>query len=478
MQRPIRIKLPAFFLALLAGCNPTPPPGPARPAKPLDGQALTVGCADAAMARLLTGRLAGWAAATGATVTSAPVETSDLVVIPAEELGAFAAAGKLAPLPAEFRALDDPLQRMRMIEVYRDTLSSWGGTAVALPVAGDGFVLVSRRDILADEKVIDAGRAKNSRDPTPPQTYEEWAELAALVGSATGKPALAALPPDDATLLADYQRIVTCYDRPAALTQAAAGSPALALHYVVDTLEPRLTTPGFVRAAEYLARVQKLRQKEATDPVAALEAGAVCQILSLREVGQLPREGGAVAARYTVSPLPGTRSYFQAGQSIEAVGRGNFVPFVGSGTFVVAVRSSAAHPAAAWAFAAELAGVGSRATLADPTVGAGPFRREDLEASRESVWLGYRLAASETKHLADALREAVAVNVVNSATVLRTPDQAARLAELAKALRRIAAGEVAPAVGLAEVESAWRARDAALTPSVAAVWKRRAANLP
>ena len=482
MQRPNRTRPPRLFIfaLLAAGCAPAAPVEPTATGKPLEGQSFAVGCADPALARLLSARAAGFAAATGAGATAGPAATADLVVIRPAELGALAAAGELLPLPAGLRTSSHPLRRPGVIEVYRDALTGWGGNAVALPVAGDGFVLVTRRDLLLDERVRDGVNRARGREPSPPGTYEEWAELAGLVAAATGRPAYPALPPDDATLVADFHRVAACYDRPAAVTRggAEAGPPALAFDYSVETLQPRLTTPGFVRAAEYLARAQKLRPAGTATPPEALEAGAVSAILSLRDVARLPREGSAVAARYAVSPLPGTRTAFGAGGQESPTVGGNFVPYVGAGTWVAAVRKTAKHPDAAWAFAAELAGPGSRSTLADPSAGAGPFRREDLEASRESVLLSYRLSETETKNLADALRAGIAVNVVNPATVRRTPDQAARLTELAKQLRRVAAGEVAPAAGLAAAEAAWRARDAALPPGVAAAWKRNAANVP
>ncbi len=490
MQRYRRHRHPAagilIILSLAAvGCPASPPTAPTAQAKPFAGVTLTVVCPDPAFARALPGRAAGWAGRTGAAVTWIPdVNAADVVVVRPAAWGSVAA--DLTPVPPDLRAADHPVQRGRIIEAYRDALPGWAGDALGLPVVGDGFALVTRADRLADPAVVAAFRAKFDRPPDVPRTYEDVADLAEVVARVQGKPSLPPLA-GDGPLLGEFHRVAACYDRPAVASRAAgvtADPAGLSLHFVGATPRPRLTTPGFRAAAAWLARTapHRLPAGPNPDPVAALDGSAVAAVLTLAEVGRLPRDPatGAVAGRFAVARLPGTRTYFDAaGKEQPAAGQGNYVPFVGDGSLVAGVRKTCATPAAAWDFVADLAGpVGSLAGLNDPAVGGGPFRREHLEPGRDSIWLAYQFDPAGSARLADALRANAAVNVVNPATVYRGPDQPELMAALAAAIRQAATGGLPPAAALAQAEAAWAALDAKRDAADLARRRRNAAGLP
>jgi ABC-type glycerol-3-phosphate transport system substrate-binding protein len=216
--------------------------------------------------------------------------------------------------------------------------------------------------------------------------------------------------------------------------------------------------------------------------VAAVANGtAVFAVLTLAEVGRLPRDGDVVSPRFGVAPPPGTRRCFDPATGAErpppdrSTGV-NFVPYAGAGGWVGVVGEKAAHPAAAFDLLADLASPArSFELLNDPALGFGPYRTEHLDPAREAVWGRYGFDAERTKRLADALRRFAAVAVVNPAFAPRGPDQAELTAVLAKHVRRAAAGEAAPADAMKQANDEWAAWDAAHPP--AAEWRRKSAGL-
>jgi ABC-type glycerol-3-phosphate transport system substrate-binding protein len=445
-----------------AGCvGPgTPPP----PANPFAGTALTVACPDPAFAQELSGRCAAWAARTGATVKvlpEPPTGAADVAVIRPAELGAFAARGELATLPAVLREPSHPLQWRRIASLYQSFVPGWGTEVVGLPLAGDGLVLVYRADRL----------------DKAPATWEDVAEEAAR--SADGKPRLPPLPADPAKLLALFQHIAACYDRKAvadAEREGAAGG--LSLHFHPVTWEPRLEAPAFVAAANWLNETSQFRPPGTGDPVEALAKGtAALAVLSLADLARLPRQDRAVAPEYRVAALPGTRTYFDsAGKRGPAGPAGNFVPFLGFGGKVGVVFKRSPGAAAAWDLLAELASPSAgRAILSNPALGAGPYR---IEHTEPSVWLGYGFDADRTEDLARATARYLGVTVSNPVVALRTPDQAELLAALEAEVRKTAAGQAAGAEAMARAAEAWRTHDAGKNADELKRWRRNSVVLP
>ena len=62
-------------------------------------------------------------------------------------------------VPATLRLPDNPFQWTGVLPIYREQLIEWGGQAQAIPLAGDGFVVVYRVDRLADAKFVEAFQA-------------------------------------------------------------------------------------------------------------------------------------------------------------------------------------------------------------------------------------------------------------------------------------------------------------------------------
>src|SRR5437764_187487 len=85
--------------------------------------------------------------------------------------------------------------------------------AAAVPVTGDGFLVVYRADRLADKTVAAEFQKRYAHEPTAPATWEEFADLAAVLAAIDKKPSLPPLPADPERLLDLFGRVASSADR-------------------------------------------------------------------------------------------------------------------------------------------------------------------------------------------------------------------------------------------------------------------------
>lgn len=493
--------IPAFFSG--CGCPGDQSPAIRSIAKPHAGVTLRIHCADERMAQALKGPIQGWAGRSGATVELQDVAAGDATsvqaaVIPAAALGEWVTRGDAAIPPAGIRGEDSAIHWTRILSSYRDRIASWGSELRAIPLAGEGYVLVYRADRLQDPAQVAAYREKFARPLTVPRTWEDIAELAAFFAR-DGQPSLPPVPGDPDRLLREFHFLAACYDRPA-LTETAIrtrmggqfeksdGLSALRFHFDPISGAPRLTNPAFVAAASWLHSVHPYRMapNAGVDPVAALDTGtAVVALLTLRDLGRLPREDDAVSPRFGIAPLPGTASYFEpeTGARTESPDRtqgGNFVPYYGDGAWLGVIHPKVTEPenAAVLELFAELAGPArSLDLLSDPNVGFGPFRAEHLEQQREGVWLRYGFEPERTRQLIDTQRQFMALTLANPVFQYRGPDEGAFYADLARHVRSAATGQVEPAQAMQAAQRDTLTRDATVPPDQLSLWRRKSAGL-
>jgi ABC-type glycerol-3-phosphate transport system substrate-binding protein len=482
----------AFCLSACAGCEgDTTKPTTAEP-KPFAGTSLTLRCADPAFAEAITPAARSWAERTGAAVAIRPEamaagDDSDIGIIAVPELGAWADRGELAAVPDDIKAANHPFQWTGVLPAYREQLIEWGGRARALPLAGDGFVVVYRADRVGDPKFVEAFRKTHGRAPTAPATWEEFADLAAALADFDKKPSL---PPPSGTDLADlFFRVAACYDRPVlsdlAVSRRGGGLEALAFQFDLTTGEPRLGAPPFRAAANWLGGLAAGKcfapappAGTPADPAAALADGrAALAVLSLAQLARLPRENKEVPARFALSPLPGTRSFYDPDRSqIVPASTPNYVPYFAGGRLGV-VRTRCPRPDAAFDLVAELGGPArSLEILGNPPLGAGPFRTTHLDPDRLLIWLGYGFDSERSKALREALQQYVRQEVKNPVSGLRGPDQGPLGAAVTQTLPRIAAGTPADTV-LGDLLAAWRRIDETTPKDVRLRWRKFAAGL-
>jgi len=449
---------------------------------PFQDVVLTVRCADFAFLAALTPAAQSWATRTGAQVQlhatpMTPEDESDIGILSVRELGAWASDEKLARVLAPLRLADHPFQWSGVLPIYREQLSEWGGQAQAIPLAGDGFVVLYRTDRLAEPKFVDAFVKAHSRKPSAPVTWEDFVDIAVQLAAVGGRASLAPLSNMGVADL--FFRIAACYDRPAVAGLQSAREGALSLLHDVSTAKPRLGAPAFDATGELFARLAEGKcfsppgpAGEPDDPIAALDDGASLAVVSLAELSRLPRENGMVPARFGIAALPGTKRYHN-GSAFTASPSPNYIPYY-SGGHVGVVRARCANAVAAFDLLAELGGPArSLEIISTPRLGAGPFRMSHLERDRLHIWYGYGLDAARTKVLQQAMQSYVRQDVKSPALGLRGPDQAELSAAAARELGAIVSG-TPPPDALKRLIDAWNAIDARTSHETRLQWRKLA----
>jgi ABC-type glycerol-3-phosphate transport system substrate-binding protein len=450
----VRGGLPIVTLAVAlasVGCLERPTTIDAPPSRPFAGTVLTVAVADPADAELarLIGR--SWAARNGAEVRiqEAPFDgTADIALIPPADLPKWAEAGKLAEVPAARKNPADPYSWDDVLRPYVVRLTAWADRTYALPVLGEGMVLVYRKD---------AFDGKDGRPAAPPATWDDLAAGAAKTG----------LPPLPATadrLQAEFFTAAAAYDRPAvgrlgATDMLREREAFFAFQFDPKTGDPRLGTRAFAHVADLYRQMQPYRSRQ-PDAAAAFRSGeAKVGVLTLAELGRI---GPDAAEGLGVAPLPGAGFTFDASGNRRRTERGlvNRVPYLGWGGRVGVVSASCTNAAAAWDLLAD-AGTPDREALelvANPRWGAGPYRTSQLEARARARWYGYGLSAGETERLISALGENLGLGVENSRVRLRTPNHADLDAALDADLRAFVSGkDQSAAEAMAKANADWKA---------------------
>lgn len=483
----------AVLALLLAGCTPEQPkPGAGGPAKPFADVSLTLRCPDRALAEVLAPAVNSWADRTGAAVSvrvepMAAGDDTDAGVIPAASLGSWADRGELAPVPDALRTPDHPFQWTSVAAPYRERLIEWGGQARAVPLAGDGLVVVYRADRLADPKFAAAFRAQFGRDPAAPSTWEEFADLAVAFAALDGRPSL---PATTGAELADlFFRVAACYDRPALNDSATAelikqlGPAAItrlaSFQFAADG-SPRLGEPAFTAAAQLLGRLTagKCLPPPPSDPSAARgDADAALAVLPLARLAGLRGADRAVPPRFGVAALPGAKWYTDPKGGGRVPAAANYIPYFAGGRLGV-VRTRCARPEAAFDLLADLGGpTRSLEVVGTPGLGAGPFRSTHLERDRLPIWLGYGFDAERSKGLQEALRQYVRPDVRDAVYGLRGPDREVLDAAAADVFAKVLAGSVPADAAPKQLLDAWKQIDEKTPKETLQRWRTLAAGV-
>jgi hypothetical protein len=257
----------------------------------------------------------------------------------------------------------------------------------------------------------------------------------------------------------------------------------LSLLFDVKTAAPRLNAPAFAASGAWFARLaagkcfaSPIPEGKKSDPVAALNDGALLAVLTLADLARLPRENGMVPARFGIAALPGTKQCYDPGKGMISLTAPNYIPYFADGRLGV-VRTRCAKPDAAFDLLAELGGPArSLEIVATPGLGAGPFRMAHLETDRLPIWYGYGLDAKQTKHLQTAMQQYVRQDVTTPALGLRGPDQQALSAAAERELVRLTTG-TPPDDVLKQLTAAWNEIDQKTPLDTRLRWRKMAAGV-
>ena len=462
----------AAFLA--AGCGQkSGPPTRAPKTRPFAGVVLRVACPNETARAAVREHGRAWESASGGrleTILYDPVAATppeaDLWVLEAAQLPRWAAAGRLAPLPASVR--DDPgVAWGGLLPLYRERLLTWDGAAYALPLLGDAPLCFYRKDLFQDPRHQAAFARRYKHKLEAPATWEAFADIGEYFYRQRGvrpAPSLPPLPGSPRGLERLFYSVAAPFAR-RALDEVgedkAAAADQFAFSFDPETGRPRIDTPGFVHALGLLRRLQGCRPAgSAAEPWQAFRKGDA--VLCLGECGLLARfqeKGSPVWDRVGVCPVPGSSAYFDSatGKEVKLEGdRVNRVPYRGAGALLLAVPRTSGHTEAAFALLAQLGGRSvSDQVVLEPRWGGGIVRQPQLD---RDYWDSFRLDADEARELKRSLRRTFQPGIRNPVVCLRVPEELAFVKVLTEEVRRSLESAKAeePAQALKRVARRWQ----------------------
>lgn len=446
----------ALCALLIAGCADSKPAADdAAKAKQLPFQGVSLKLlivADAPLAEMI-GQLRGeWRATTGAEVevvqmsekelAEAGTLDADAVVYPAYELGPLAEKELLRPL--EDRDLNSAeVAWQDIFEADRSHDASWAGTPYAFPFGSPTLVCGYRKDLL------------KKLDRQPPENWAEYQELAKLLTEAKQEGAAWS---GTCEPLADGWAGLTLLARAAAYSKHRSHYSTL---FDMESMDPLIAGPPFVRALDELRQAHKLMPAEAAEltPQRVHEAllGGKCGIaLTWTSPAFAAADvGGSEKVEIGFAPLPGSpQSYnpktgdWDTRRDDESV----HVPLVGMSGVLGSVTKASQQPQAAF----HLLGWSSGPVWSErvcPSAGNTTlFRRSHLKTPH--TWVDSRLDELAAMNYAETVEKSL-----GSADVFGAPRIAGReryLVALDKAVHAALAGEKTSEEALAEAADTWQ----------------------
>ncbi|MGH7172799.1 MAG: ABC transporter substrate-binding protein [Gemmataceae bacterium] len=472
-----------FFLLAIpsAGCRPTSTPLDI-PASPYQGIELTIACPTKATADLLRRSAQPWALRQGVALTiqqrdpsnpkdegeSKASAAADIWIIPPADLPKWAAAGRLAAMPAAYQARDHALAWSDLLPAFRESLIQWQGKPYGLPVVGEAPLCCYRADLLnaaAHQAVL---RKLFGRVLDGPATWEQFAQLAEYFRDhrveGRSHPSLPPWPASDAGLDRLFYTVAAAFARRAVPSDEARRpdreNDLFSFHYDLNTGQPRLAAPGFVQALKLLQRLGKCRPKELADnPEEAFRDDRAVLCLTDAPWVKTFQKSAALHDKVGVCRVPGAERYFDFDKGIpHPTPDGNRVPYLGGSGWLAVVTRSSRHPEAAFDLLADLAGPKTSTQNFLRAVGhGGPTRTAQLYPAR---WDTFDLDEKQELHLREALKETLLHrHLQNPVLCLRTPRQAAHRAVLVKGLRKALFEDADAEQTLRAVAEAWRKLD-------------------
>jgi len=468
----------AVLLLFMTGCDTGATFVDRIPVSPHQGVSLTIACPDARIRELLERHSRVWALENGATVTIiqspfADAPQADIGILPPAEVPRFASANQLKPIPDRIRNPGHPYHLDYVATVYREKLLIWDTEPVALPITGEGQVMVYRRDRFLDPDVRQLYEAKTKRPLVMPATWPEYAEVAAFFTELNGHPSLPPLPTQIDELDRAYFNVVACYQRPALLTSDKGTRPnnpeeaarLFSFHYDLQTMIPRLTTPAFVESLKWFQRTTPSRPvAEADSPIPSFIADdAMMGIITLADLHALTQAALRLRPLLGIGPIPGSEIFYDylTGEPRPALAV-NRVPYVGWGGTLGVVRESTPHADAAFDLLTYLGDPTTISTelIAEPRWGVGPSRNSHTDSVNAKLWNGYDLDATQRTALIETLHNHVPAGLVNPVLRLRIPTQESHQQALMQAIHQGIMEKRGAMDQLQAAQKAWETLDA------------------
>jgi multiple sugar transport system substrate-binding protein len=450
----------AALACLAAGCAPPKPAAqdPAQAPRPRADLKLLV-VDDPAISAAIAALRAEWKARTGSTIEISQMSPEELlsaealpavdaIIYPSAQLGPLAERGWIAPLPADY-AGNRELAWSDTFELLQVAETTWGQVPHAIPFGSPVLTLYYRADLL--ERL----------HKRPPQSWTEFHELAELLSRRENLGELA--PAAEASWAAAVQPLARGWASGVLLARAA----PYAKHrdnystlFHIDTMEPLIAGPPFVRALEELVADAKLgppNQLELDPAGARREFLAGHAALALAWPGHAASEAIPAAKPPPTGfvELPGSVEVYNIAQQAWAkrpTDESQRVPLLSLSGRLGSVARSSAQPTAAFQLLAWLSGRewGAKVSSASPATTL--YRNSQVKAPQ--IWLDPLSDVAGSQQYATTVRDALSRQAHLFA--VRIPGRSQYTAALDTAVHRAVNGEKSSADALSEAAAEWR----------------------
>jgi multiple sugar transport system substrate-binding protein len=460
------------LIAGVTGCADAPTSSSHPPLRPYEGFVLRIACPGEPATSVVPRFGRGWATRSGASIrveqrSIVPDPSAaghvDVWIIRPAELPRWVQAGWALPVPRLYSHPHQPYAWQDLLAIYPDRLLTWQGQVYALPLLGEAPLCFYRKDLFDDVQHQQAFQSRHNRQLAPPTTWEEFTEIAEYFHHhrqpGRTSPSLPPLPENDGELDREYQSLAASAAIPAIRVAEKAGHSDAVLysfHYDLSTGRPRISSPGFLHALQIMKRLQPCRAVPNGRP--APEAFAAGQaVLCLADASWISSfQHNPAQPPFGICRVPGSKVVFaNKSNKSQEVRQGNYVPYLGAGSWIGVVSRHSAHPDAAFDLLADLGGeLVSRQILIEPAWGGGAFRRDHLADRRG--WSSFNLDEAQTRALLLSLTDTLLYpGLCNPTTCLRIPEAGEHTQVLVAELRSALTGGKTAAEALNAVESRW-----------------------
>ncbi len=383
---------------------------------------------------------------------------ADLIQFNANSAGDVMGGGFLLEVSPETKKavdMDD------VLPLYRDRILSWQGKQYALPYDGDKHMLAFLGDLFANQENRAKFKAKYGFD-LPSDGRMTWQEHRQIAEFFTGSDWNGNSKPDEAGIAHMTKRKDTAwwgFNSRAAAYVKHPEDPGV--HFDVETFEPRINNPGFVRVlTEWKEELEKFGLAGATDMKwsesgEAFRGGRVAMSVGWWGVAESDPSRSVIHETVRYAILPGSTEVYnaQAGRW-DTVADANFAPFIAFGGWVLAVPKNSKNPELAFEFASHIAGPEMSLHMVTNPTGAQPFRYSHL--SGLTPWTEGNVKMDKAVAESYLAAEKATMEHQNLMVDLRIPGftQYRDTAELA--IAQALAGELSPQDALNACADSWK----------------------
>jgi multiple sugar transport system substrate-binding protein len=383
---------------------------------------------------------------------------ADLIQFNANSAGDVMGGGFLVEVSPEIKKavdMDD------VLPLYQDRILSWQGKQYALPYDGDKHMLGFLGDLFADTENQAKYKAKYGSD-LPVDGRMTWQEHHQIAEFFTGSDWNGNGKPDEAGFGHMTKRKDTSWWGFNSRASAYVKHPDdPGVHFDLDTFEPRINNPGFVRAlTEWKEELGKFGLPGATDMTwsesgEAFRGGRLAMSVGWWGVAESDPSRSVIREKVRYAILPGSKEVYNAkAKKWDTLTEINFAPFIAFGGWVLAVPKNSRNPELAFEFAAHIAGREKSLEMVTNPTGAQPFRYSHLADPADWTERNVRMdkAAAESYLAA----EKATMEHKNLMVDLRIPGftQYRDTAELA--IAQALAGELSPQDALNSCAESWK----------------------